>query len=75
MKHLILIWVIMFTMVGCEKPTMVDGKPNLEKGKDYIDYGRLSYIMFDAHEYVIWQGHDSNGITHSPKCKCLKRFK
>ena len=62
-------------MVGCEKPTMVDGKPNLEKGVVYVDYGQLDYIMFDGHEYVLWYQGNRGGITHSPKCKCLKHFK
>lgn len=73
MKRLLLIAAILFTVVGCERPTMVDGMPNFEKGKSYAHYGQIDYIMFDGHEYVFWRQDQRGGITHSPKCKCLKR--
>lgn len=75
MKRLLLIAAILFTVVGCERPTMVDGKLNFEKGKSYAGCGQIDYIMFDGHEYVLWCHGNRGGITHSPKCKCLKRFK
>lgn len=71
MKRLLLIAAILSTMVGCiDKATIVDGKPVLEAGKTYVEYGSFAYIMLDGHEYVLWLRH--GGITHSPNCKCQK---
>lgn len=35
----------------------------------------MQYVEFDGHEYVLLKGGRdvSSGITHSPKCKCLRK--
>ena len=30
------------------------------------------YIMVDEHEYIVMSGPHRSGLTHSPKCPCLK---
>lgn len=35
--------------------------------------GRFEYVEVDGHEYVLWSRSDDSGITHSPKCKCIRK--
>ncbi len=33
----------------------------------------FKYVDFDGHQYVMYACDNRAGITHSPKCKCLKK--
>lgn len=35
--------------------------------------GRFEYVEVDGHEYVLWSRSSDSGITHSPKCKCIRK--
>jgi len=35
--------------------------------------GRFEYVEVDGHEYLLWTGYGRDGITHSPKCKCIQK--
>lgn len=35
--------------------------------------GRFEYVEVDGHEYVLWSRGNKGGITHSPKCKCIRK--
>lgn len=32
--------------------------------------GRMKYIEYDGHEYLVWRSGSAGGICHSPKCPC-----
>lgn len=33
----------------------------------------FKYVDFDGHQYVMYACNNRSGITHSPKCTCLKK--
>lgn len=35
--------------------------------------GRFEHVEVDGHEYVLWSRGSDSGITHSPKCKCIRK--
>jgi hypothetical protein len=41
----------------------------LHSGSASIDF---RYIVIDKHEYLLMTGIHMGGLTHSPKCQCLK---
>ena len=47
-----------------------DGKKVFNK-----DSSNWGYVVYDGHEYVMWNGASAGGITHSPKCPCHKIVK
>ena len=65
--------LVLIFLVGCDK-TPVDNKGRyvLKPGEYSREVGRLTYIMFDGHEYVRMSSGHQGGICHSPKCKCLE---
>lgn len=43
---------------------------------EYTSVGKMQYIMYDGHEYLIWNFTvEKGGICHSPKCPCLEQYK
>ena len=80
MKKLLAIGLLCF-IIGCsESPVDNDGRylaeksgnlssVRLYKGSVDIDF---RYIMIDGHEYVLMTAVYMGGLTHSPKCPCLK---
>lgn len=72
-------------LTGCDKDNPVDGEGRIvavSKTETAYrltiphNYGGLNlcYIIFDGHEYVVMTGFRQAGITHSPRCKCLRNF-
>lgn len=41
----------------------------IHSGSENIDF---RYIVIDKHEYLLMTGIHISGLTHSPKCPCLK---
>lgn len=54
MKILILLMIIM-SVFGCDKK--------------YSSDGELRKSSYDGHEYIIYQGNNKGGLTHSASCK------
>lgn len=81
MKKLLAIGLLCF-LVGCsESPVDESGRHVAErKGTNefnvvlYPGQGewRFHYIVVDGHEYMVMTGPHRSGLTHSPKCQCLK---
>lgn len=72
-------------LTGCDKDNPVDGEGRLVAVSKADTVSSLTipnaasnlelrYIIFDGHEYVVMTGYRKAGITHSPRCKCLKNF-
>ena len=79
MKKLLAIGLCL--LLGCaESPKDENGHPIAERdGNEFslkipnscgsIDF---RYIVIDKHEYLLMTGVHISGLTHSPKCPCLK---
>lgn len=72
-------------LTGCDKDNPVDGEGRIVAvSKQENSYRlmiprndgslNLCYIIFDDHEYVVMTGFRQAGITHSPRCKCIRGF-
>ena len=66
--------VVMFLIVSC---TVVVAREVKEEEKAYDGWpaSKMRYVEFDGHQYVLLDklGTRAGGITHSPKCECLKK--
>lgn len=87
MKKLLIILSAAATLLltGCDKDNPVDGEGRIvavsktdKVSSLTIPYVtrdmELRYVIFDEHEYVVLTGFRQAGITHSPRCKCLKNL-
>ncbi len=82
MKRLLAIGLLCLMFLGCsESPVDESGRHVAERNGTnefnvvlYSGSGKLTflYIMIDGHEYVLMLGSHISGLTHSPKCQCLK---
>ena len=77
MKAFAISLIALFCLVGCDNtPVDKKGRYVAEKPNEwYSDIGKLSYIVFDGHEYVRLNDGHQGGLCHSPKCKCLEEKK
>lgn len=66
--------VVMFLIASCTWVVSMEIKEE-QRLKDQWPASKMSYVEFDGHEYVLLDkfGARSGGITHSPKCECLKK--
>lgn len=66
--------VVMFLIASCTWVVSREIKEE-QRLKDKWPASKMSYVEFDGHEYVLLDelGTRSDGITHSPKCKCLQK--
>lgn len=81
MRKLLAIGLLCF-LIGCyESPVDGSGRHVAERSGTnefnvalYPGQGewRFHYIMVDGHEYIVMTGPHRSGLTHSPKCQCLK---
>ena len=39
----------------------------------YLEYGTPTYVEIDGHEYLCVNYDRGLGMTHSPKCSCVKK--
>lgn len=44
-----------------------------EKGRRIDMNDQFDYVVFDGHEYVIYNSGYHGGIAHSPKCECREK--
>jgi len=46
-----------------------------EKGRTIypLNSSAMRYIVFDGHEYVMYDAYNRGSVCHSPKCECRKR--
>lgn len=77
MKRVCLVFacaVVMFLIASC---TWVVSREIKEEKRleDQWPASKMSYVEFDGHEYVLLDkfGARPDGITHSPKCECLRK--
>ena len=69
-------------LIGCsESPVDESGRHVAERsGTNEFDVflypgsgiWTFRYVMVDGHEYIVMTGCYRSGLTHSPKCPCLK---
>lgn len=71
MKKLFLILGIIGLLCSCNKRVYKDIEGRLVEVVS--DNGRLRYIEFDDHEYVLFKHHYHGSVCHSPKCSCLSK--
>ena len=81
MKKLLAVGLLCF-LIGCsESPVDESGRHVAERsGTNEFNMvlfpgngeWTFRYIMVDGHEYVVMTGPHRSGLTHSPKCPCLK---
>ena len=81
MKRLAIAMTLGILLMGCsESPKDENGlfvaqqegdmlAVRLHTGSESIDF---RYIVIDKHEYLLMTGIHMGGLTHSPKCPCLK---
>lgn len=82
MKKVAIIAACMLAMLGCssserDKQGRLIAECDTEDSNSFIvkDYGniiRFKYVIVDKHEYLISTYDRGIGITHSPKCACIK---
>ncbi len=65
MKKVFLICLAVISCCGCLPENEVD----ITKMSN-TNVGRMKYIEYDGHEYLIWRYGNAGGICHSPKCPC-----
>lgn len=73
-KYVIVALIIIACCYGCYKVLTYGIEKEAELKATWP--GRaMQYVEFDEHEYVLLKGGGdaSSGITHSPKCKCLRK--
>ena len=80
MKKLLAIGLLCL-LVGCsESPVDENGRYiSYKSGNSFVvkigkgngDY-TFRYVVVDGHEYLMMSGTHRSGLTHSPKCGCLK---
>ncbi len=68
--------VVIFLIVSCTRIVAREIKEE-EKAYDGWPASKMRYVEFDGHQYVLLDklGTRSGGITHSPKCECLRKEK
>ena len=68
--------VVMFLIASCTWVVSREIKEE-QRIEDQWPASKMSYVEFDGHEYVLLDkfGARSGGITHSPKCECLRKEK
>lgn len=80
MKKLLAIGLLCL-LIGCsESPVDENGRHLAEKsGNSFVvKLGPgtaewfFHYVVVDGHEYIVMSGTHRSGLTHSPKCQCLK---
>ena len=82
MKRLAIAMTLGILLMGCsESAKDTQGRSVAEKNEDGTfslalvtgsGEHRFYYVMVDGHEYLLMWGTHRSGITHSPKCPCLK---
>lgn len=74
MKRLLLILIILCCLCSCNERIYkeVDGRQiEVIDNAPYI----MRYVEFDEHEYIYFQKGHAGSLCHSPKCKCLSKYK
>ena len=67
-----LILILLCALVSCDSTHPDPVKRSEDVHTSSI--GRIQYVEFDGHEYVLWQGNIyAASLCHSPKCKCLNK--
>lgn len=77
MKRVCLVFacaVVMFLIASCTWVVSMEIKEE-QRLEDQWPASKMSYVEFDGHEYVLLDkfGARSGGITHSPRCECLRK--
>lgn len=76
MKKLLYVLVVVLGLSSCtytriEHRTTDDGRNVQIVNKTH----NIRYVEFDEHEYVYYQAGHRGSMCHSPKCKCLNKYK
>ena len=81
MKKLLAIGLLCF-LVGCSESPVDESGRHVAKRSGTNEFNMVMfpgngeqtfrYIMVDGHEYLVMTGCHRSGLTHSPKCPCLK---
>ena len=81
MKKLLAIGLLCL-LVGCSESPVDESGRHVAKRSGTNEFNvvlypgsgewTFHYIMVDGHEYIVMTGPNRSGLTHSPKCPCLK---
>ena len=82
MKKLISIGLLCFLIIGCSESPVDESGKHVAKRSGANEFNMVMfpgngeqtfrYVMVDGHEYLVMTGCHRSGLTHSPKCQCLK---
>jgi hypothetical protein len=78
MKKFFIILFISFFTIACNlNPNMpVKKSAVVEETHKVPAVGKVKYVEFDGHQYVMWIGSPYVGsLCHSPNCPCLQEYK
>lgn len=59
MKKMFLMFAIALVLCGCNEPSHIGDKVELD----------IVEVEYDGHSYIVFDGH---GVIHNPKCKCYE---